>query len=537
MKAIVLLILLLVIIGILISQCSNFATTQTGHTSVVCTPLTSGGRRTTSIETPLPTQTNLNPLDYLNPQHWALLKNGNRAVTYNDNISMIEFAIKVSNSIYCVHHYDYNHKLDKNPNAVIASEPDSGWKHMPDDIKINDLISPVNIWFSPPVVPHVMLINDFLIFLIQSKTPDSLRIKDMPKEHGNNDTHAGLSVVGYNKEFKRIVIAFRGTKNEIYEERSVAISNWFDENTEYRQENFHGVGVHAGFKAMYDVAMQKIKKEIEKLLRTHSSDNPGILVTGHSSGGGVATLASFDLALSYKNRQVMLVTFGSPRVGSPQFVQSIGSLKNHAHFRIVNKSDFMTAAPLRQMPKIEILEYNTRMFMQQVMLICSLNGPYAQTCFDRKFDDFFQKNIKNGKNLEHWEYLHLPQEIWYDRGGKHPPRLDLRDTFQDEDPNGRSSMNDRDSAALLKHLPDKLEDHINYLGFEMGAGEEHCQYSVYNDKLTPEQNYKVNPNVCNQHCSWYPFMGYSCQNPELTQECNRNHTPWYEDDAPMGGVY
>lgn len=51
-----------------------------------------------------------------------------------------------------------------------------------------------------------------------------------------------------------------------------------------------------------------------------------ILVTGHSLGGALSTLAAYDIALELQNvltpKQVCCYTFGAPRTGSHSFAKN-----------------------------------------------------------------------------------------------------------------------------------------------------------------------------------------------------------------------
>jgi len=48
-----------------------------------------------------------------------------------------------------------------------------------------------------------------------------------------------------------------------------------------------------------------------------------LLVTGHSLGAAVATIASNDLAKTFPGRNVYLINFGSPRVGNTDFAKQV----------------------------------------------------------------------------------------------------------------------------------------------------------------------------------------------------------------------
>jgi len=77
--------------------------------------------------------------------------------------------------------------------------------------------------------------------------------------------------------------------------------------------------------------------------RLHSHPNSKVLVTGHSFGGAMATLAAIDLVKAgYK---VDLITFGAPRVGNTQFSQYADETMKGLNIRVTNKEDVVTVSP------------------------------------------------------------------------------------------------------------------------------------------------------------------------------------------------
>jgi hypothetical protein len=90
--------------------------------------------------------------------------------------------------------------------------------------------------------------------------------------------------------------------------------------------------VHAGFA----LAFSRIRASIENWMQRQAVDTGALVVTGHSLGAALATLA----AAAWKPRR--LVTFGSPRVGDDGFV---ALLRPIAISRYVNCCDIITRLP------------------------------------------------------------------------------------------------------------------------------------------------------------------------------------------------
>jgi hypothetical protein len=87
-----------------------------------------------------------------------------------------------------------------------------------------------------------------------------------------------------------------------------------------------GCRVHAGFLAAYSALAPLVLGGVQSALPLSASGtlpSRPLLVTGHSLGGAMATIAAFELSLLGYN--VRLLTFGSPRVGNTDFAAAITS--------------------------------------------------------------------------------------------------------------------------------------------------------------------------------------------------------------------
>jgi pimeloyl-ACP methyl ester carboxylesterase len=91
-----------------------------------------------------------------------------------------------------------------------------------------------------------------------------------------------------------------------------------------------GGRVHSGFKEAYESISGDISAWLER------SATKGVVATGHSLGGALATL------LAAQRPEADLVTFGSPRVGDSAFAETF--LRRHVR-RYVDCTDKVTAVP------------------------------------------------------------------------------------------------------------------------------------------------------------------------------------------------
>jgi predicted lipase len=110
----------------------------------------------------------------------------------------------------------------------------------------------------------------------------------------------------------------------------------FNENT----FNIPKCNVHAGFFNQF----LSIKKSLYEIIQIHNNVNE-IILCGHCLGGGLATIAAFDIAHFFKNKKLSCFTLGSPRVGNKVFTSKFNQLIPES-YRIGNLNDPVQNAPL-----------------------------------------------------------------------------------------------------------------------------------------------------------------------------------------------
>ena len=155
--------------------------------------------------------------------------------------------------------------------------------------------------------------------------------------------HANLCKLTYKNNNTFIIIhknntlniCFRGTKN----------TNDFYLNLNIIPQSFikTEIKVHKGFLYKYlsirDIVINKTKEIISN---NYIED---IYISGHSSGGAIANIASLDLFYLYPNKRINTITFGSPRVANKAFIDEYNKNINNS-IRIVNKNDIIQYLPL-----------------------------------------------------------------------------------------------------------------------------------------------------------------------------------------------
>ena len=143
--------------------------------------------------------------------------------------------------------------------------------------------------------------------------------------------------VWIDKESKTAFVSFRGT------------SSWVDvlhdldtrpvpADPSRRPED---ITVHAGFRLKFFA----IKEALEDLLVSNQHEFETVIVTGHSLGGALATIAAPFLADYFPTKIVKCISFGSPRVGNENFVKWFNSAVD-TNVRVINEHDPVPHLPL-----------------------------------------------------------------------------------------------------------------------------------------------------------------------------------------------
>jgi triacylglycerol lipase len=133
------------------------------------------------------------------------------------------------------------------------------------------------------------------------------------------------------------VLSFRGT--EVTEPSDILADLKAGKNIEAI-----GGKIHVGFKGEINKLWPAIEKAVANI------DN--LYVTGHSLGAAMATIASGRM----QSKVISLITFGSPRVGNKEYVNSL-TVK---HYRVQNNCDDVTKVPFMLMG---FKHHGTHMYM------------------------------------------------------------------------------------------------------------------------------------------------------------------------------
>ncbi|XP_028406220.1 proprotein convertase subtilisin/kexin type 5-like [Dendronephthya gigantea] len=155
----------------------------------------------------------------------------------------------------------------------------------------------------------------------------------------NNSDNKIRGFVKYHNE--AIIVSFRGS---VKDDDNDTISNREFRRRDYRSTGCSECEVHTGFSKSYHSVKEQMNSKVGALSRLHW--NARLIVTGHSRGGALATLAAVDLTRSGYNTN--LITYGSPRVGNKRFSDYVNKILRGLNLRVTYKNDVVTVLP----PKI-----------------------------------------------------------------------------------------------------------------------------------------------------------------------------------------
>lgn len=159
---------------------------------------------------------------------------------------------------------------------------------------------------------------------------------DNPKDSKSKFKALGYSIVEFFDINGAQAYLLKGTDSHVLSFRGTEVTEKSDVLADLKSgKNIEACGgkVHVGFKG----EINKVWPAIEKALTNIDT----VYVTGHSLGAAMATIAASRM----QAKVTALVTFGSPRAGDREFVNSLVV----THYRVQNNCDDVTKVPFKLM--------------------------------------------------------------------------------------------------------------------------------------------------------------------------------------------
>jgi predicted lipase len=209
------------------------------------------------------------------------------------------------------HHMHVPHVHLSQSNHIV-----SRWKGVRSQVDVQNAVWCANVAYAEPEF------NRHSKF-VGSRYEDKTYKWDIPYTMvAKEDWHTGVGTsqdiqrfIAVDTASKKLMIAFRGSEStaDWVANSNIAAAKW----------NHAGAGpetkVHDGFQRQYDSQRKQLISRVKLYLNGQVAGVPKIsnlIVTGHSLGGALATLAAYDLQTTFSSASVDMYTFGAPPVST-----------------------------------------------------------------------------------------------------------------------------------------------------------------------------------------------------------------------------
>ncbi|KAK9455065.1 Alpha/Beta hydrolase protein [Dipodascopsis uninucleata] len=195
-------------------------------------------------------------------------------------------------------------------------------------------------------VPHPGIVAPFNC----TRACDFFTSFELVKEFSSDTQRSSCSgYVALDHYHHRIIISFRGTHSvaDIVTDLVYLQDSYVPYHVGgTRKPTCNNCNVHRGFLRSYIETQEQIRDIVAELIGKYP--DYGVLVTGHSLGGAIATLVGVEMALmDVPNLKV--VTLGAPRVGNSNFADFFDllfSFPANSAVRVTHKNDPVVRVPL-----------------------------------------------------------------------------------------------------------------------------------------------------------------------------------------------
>lgn len=182
--------------------------------------------------------------------------------------------------------------------------------------------------------------SKFSSFSYLSDVDGRRKFEDSGKEHlifYSGKTTQAFVVMENGKDF---IVSFRGTEVTQIEDMLADVN--------FKMKPYIFGNIHEGFY----LALDEVFFLIVCIIKKHWSDGAKIKVNGHSLGGALAVLFATRLKQEEGYGNIIITTFGQPRVGDEVFINQVEKMFGDDYRRVVNDLDLVP-----KLPPVSKLEY------------------------------------------------------------------------------------------------------------------------------------------------------------------------------------
>jgi len=272
---------------------------------------------------------------------------------------------------------------------------------------------------------------------------DHLRIKkeDILETKWINDQYVPAHFIAYDHSIKSIILSIRGT---------LSIRDALTDMV-VRYEEFQDGSVHSG---IFTAARKKYPKIVPTLLNAiETHPDYKVILTGHSLGGGVATMIGYMLREQYPHLNVHCYTFGCPAILSLNLANSCKPWVTSVVLNddMICRTSRGSVRDLKLMLKHVIK--NNQGNMQRLFHVASADGSFSPKWTDRITTTFNWSPSPDLGRLEGTERLYPPGKVYhiYNADGQY------YNTMEESNPSLFGDIMVT-SSMLVDHLPNAYED-------------------------------------------------------------------------------
>lgn len=199
-----------------------------------------------------------------------------------------------------------------------------------------------------------------------------------------------LAAMTYNENKYNITKMYKNKKihsqNDLFKTLKYVPNLVFNNNllSAHKLKKHKNILIHSGFLDIYNNIRDKILKELNNIKPKY------LIISGHSLGASIATIAALDLSLLGFN--IVTYSFASPRVGNTEFSNLVNESTNL--YRIVNTCDIIPDGWLSVTPNFK--DYKKPYIFTHTGIIKTFTSNWKSLIHNHAIENY-SENINNYK--------------------------------------------------------------------------------------------------------------------------------------------